>query len=120
MESKSFPSFLISPSVTVSFKSREVTVKGPKGTLQRSFKHMSLDIQSAAGGKEIKVDLWFGNRETIAAIRYGETCYYHCIFLMSIHLPFNVNVVMFGTSAPPAGRVTHDSHRVITMIMIAS
>lgn len=55
--------------VTVSFKSREVTVKGPKGTLQRSFKHMSLDIQSANGGKEIKVDLWFGNRETIAAIR---------------------------------------------------
>jgi ribosomal protein L6P/L9E len=47
-----------------------VTVKGPKGTLQRSFKHMSLDIQSANGGKEIKVDLWFGNRETIAAIRY--------------------------------------------------
>ena len=57
-------------SVTVSFKSREVTVKGPKGTLQRSFKHMSLDIQSANGGKEIKVDLWFGNRETIAAIRF--------------------------------------------------
>lgn len=55
--------------VTVSFKSREVTVKGPKGTLQRSFKHMSLDIQAVAGGKEIKVDLWFGNRETIAAIR---------------------------------------------------
>jgi large subunit ribosomal protein L9e len=55
--------------VTVSFKSREVTVKGPKGTLQRSFKHMSLDIQSVNGGKEIKVDLWFGNRETIAAIR---------------------------------------------------
>ena len=44
-------------------------MKGPKGTLQRSFKHMSLDIQSANGGKEIKVDLWFGNRETIAAIR---------------------------------------------------
>jgi hypothetical protein len=30
---------------------------------------MSLDIQSVNGGKEIKVDLWFGNRETIAAIR---------------------------------------------------
>mmetsp|Transcript_11721 Transcript_11721/g.11355 ORF Transcript_11721/g.11355 Transcript_11721/m.11355 type:complete len:193 (-) Transcript_11721:66-644(-) len=55
--------------VDISFKSREVTVKGPKGTLQRSFKHMSLDIQSVEGGKEIKVDLWFGNRETIAAIR---------------------------------------------------
>jgi large subunit ribosomal protein L9e len=58
--------------VTVSFKSREVTVKGPKGTLQRSFKHMSLDIQAVPGGKEIKVDLWFGNRETIAAIRLED------------------------------------------------
>ena len=55
--------------VTVSVSGQNVSVKGPKGTLQRSFKHMSLDIQSANGGKEIKVDLWFGNRETIAAIR---------------------------------------------------
>jgi large subunit ribosomal protein L9e len=55
--------------VTVTFKSREVTVKGPKGTLQRSFKHIALDIQSIDDGKKIKVDLWFGNRETIAAIR---------------------------------------------------
>jgi large subunit ribosomal protein L9e len=44
-------------------------VKGPKGELKRSFKHMALDIQKVEDGKKIKVDLWFGNRETIAAIR---------------------------------------------------
>jgi large subunit ribosomal protein L9e len=56
----------------VTFKSRDVTVKGPRGTLNRSFKHIALDIQSVDEGKKIKVDLWFGNRETIAAIRYDQ------------------------------------------------
>jgi large subunit ribosomal protein L9e len=60
-------------SVTVSFKSREVTVKGPKGTLKRAFKHMSLDLQKVNDGKQIRVDLWFGNRETIAAIRWVKS-----------------------------------------------
>jgi len=57
--------------VTITFKSREVTVKGPKGTLVRSFKHMALDMQTIVedGKNKLRVDLWFGNRETIAAIR---------------------------------------------------
>jgi len=55
--------------VTVEVKSREVTVKGPKGSLKREFKHLSVDIAKINDGKQIKVDLWFGNRETIAAIR---------------------------------------------------
>lgn len=59
------------PLVTISFKSRQVTVKGPKGTLVRSFKHMALDMQQIEedGKKKLRVDLWFGTRETIAAIR---------------------------------------------------
>jgi len=57
--------------VTVSFKSREVTVKGPKGTLVRSFKHIALDmfLVEEDGKKKLRVDLWFGTRETVAAIR---------------------------------------------------
>ena len=51
-------------------KSREVIVKGPKGTLKREFKHLSVDIAKVNDGKQIKVDLWFGNRETIASIRF--------------------------------------------------
>lgn len=56
--------------VTVTIKSRHVTVKGPRGTLSRDFKHLSIDVSLVNDGKEIKVDLWFGNRESIAAIRY--------------------------------------------------
>ncbi len=58
-------------SVTVSAKAREITVTGPRGSLHRSFKHLAVDIQllEIEGGKQLKVDLWFGNRETIAAVR---------------------------------------------------
>jgi large subunit ribosomal protein L9e len=54
--------------VKVDFKARVVTVSGPKGKLTRSFKHIDVDIQPVSA-TELKVDLWFGNRKTIAAIR---------------------------------------------------
>lgn len=67
------PIFTPIPTVTVTSKCREITVKGPLGTLQRSFKHMSLDIQQmqdpATNKPILKVDLWFGNRETTASVR---------------------------------------------------
>lgn len=56
--------------VTVDFKSRNITVTGPKGTLRRSFKHLKVDLQKVDDGKRLRVDIWFGNREAIAAIRY--------------------------------------------------
>ncbi len=69
----SIPQFNSSfPVVTVTTKCREVVVKGPLGTLQRSFKHISLDIQqskSEDGKDEIKVDLWFGSRAVSAGVR---------------------------------------------------
>ena len=37
--------------------------------MTRSFKHLSVDISLVNDNKEIKVDLWFGNREAIASIR---------------------------------------------------
>jgi large subunit ribosomal protein L9e len=57
--------------VTVTAKAREITVVGPRGKLHRSFKHLAVDIQltEVDGGKVLKVDLWFGNREVIAAVR---------------------------------------------------
>ena len=60
---------LICNLVTVDIKAREITVKGPKGTLKRSFKHLAVDISKIEEGKQLKVDLWFGTRENIAAIR---------------------------------------------------
>ena len=54
--------------VTVEVQARKITVKGPKGSLTREFKHISLDINKTED-KNLKIDLWFGARDTIAAIR---------------------------------------------------
>ncbi|CAM9309889.1 unnamed protein product [Ascophyllum nodosum] len=53
--------------VDLDVKSRIVTVKGPRGELSQSFKHLNLDIQKA--GNKLRVDLWFGNRKQLACIR---------------------------------------------------
>lgn len=56
--------------VSVNVKARNVIVKGPLGTLKRSFKFISLDINKSEDGKSLKVDIWFGNRESNASIRF--------------------------------------------------
>ena len=74
-------------SVTVSAKAREIDVKGPKGSLHRSFKHIAIDITKSDDGTSLKVDMWFGNRETIAAIRYDSVVNHndiHSALLMTI------------------------------------
>lgn len=53
--------------VTVECSSRVVTVTGPRGVLSRDFKHMSCDIQAVEDG--LKVDVWFGTRKVMAALR---------------------------------------------------
>jgi len=55
--------------VTVDVKAREVTVKGPKGELKRSFKHLNLALELVDGGKKVRCDLWFGIRKQLACIR---------------------------------------------------
>lgn len=51
--------------VTLDAKSRVVTVKGPRGELIQSFKHLNLDMQRA-GANKLRVDLWFGNRKQVS------------------------------------------------------
>ena len=55
--------------VDVTLNGRNVTVKGALGTLTRSFKFIAMDLQLIEGGTQLKVDVWFGARESIAAIR---------------------------------------------------
>lgn len=55
--------------MTINVKARDVTVKGPRGSLVRSFKHLAVDFTLDDTGRSLKCDVWFGNRETIAAIR---------------------------------------------------
>merc|ERR1712168_888627 len=54
--------------VDVSVKSRVVTVKGSRGTLVKSFKHLAVDI-SMPDKKTVKVEKWFGKRKELAAVR---------------------------------------------------
>lgn len=55
--------------VEVTVAARVITVKGPRGVLTREFKHMQVDVQKVNDGKQLRVDLWFGTRECVAAIR---------------------------------------------------
>ena len=75
----------ISSAVEVEVGSRNIKVTGPLGTLERSFKHISMDIRKVSGeslgyteendGEEavksdyVKVDLWFATRKQLACVR---------------------------------------------------
>ncbi|KAF2904198.1 hypothetical protein ILUMI_01974 [Ignelater luminosus] len=54
--------------LTVTAKGRLVTVKGPRGTLKRSFKHLALDIRMI-NSRTLKVEKWFGTKKELAAVR---------------------------------------------------
>merc|ERR1712038_2041584 len=54
--------------IDVSVKSRVVTVKGPRGSLVKSFKHLALDI-SMPTKRTVRVEKWFGKRKELAAVR---------------------------------------------------
>lgn len=54
--------------LTCTVKSRRVTVKGPRGVLVRTFKHLAVDI-FMVNPRLIKVEKWFGRKKEIAAVR---------------------------------------------------
>merc|ERR1711993_62567 len=59
-------------------KARVVTIKGPRGTLVRSFRHLAIDIYME-GPTKLTVEKHFGKRKENAAIRKvrmheGVTC----------------------------------------------
>jgi hypothetical protein len=74
-----FPARLPAPSraaaaVTVTVKARTVTVtgknsEGKSSTLVRAFKGNSFSATVDKSGRELKVDMWFGNRLQIATLR---------------------------------------------------
>ncbi|KAK3748086.1 hypothetical protein RRG08_047477 [Elysia crispata] len=64
----SFQIVKLPDNVSGSVKSRTVTIKGPRGTLVRSFKHLPVDISSPTK-KQLKVEKWFGKHKELAAVR---------------------------------------------------
>merc|ERR1711993_234812 len=61
-------SVTIPEDVDASVKSRVVTVKGPRGTLIKSFKHLAVDM-GMPDKKTVKVEKWFGKKKELAAVR---------------------------------------------------
>jgi len=59
--------------VKIHIKSRLVTVTGVRGTLRRSFKHLAVDLSVINGGKQLKAELWWGTRKSMACIRTVTT-----------------------------------------------
>lgn len=58
--------------VDVTAKARVVTVKGKKGKLQKSYKHVSVDIKVVEGKdkkKMVVVEMWFGTYGNKCAVR---------------------------------------------------
>nr|WCZ58394.1 60S ribosomal protein L9 [Paratrimastix eleionoma] len=53
--------------VTCEVKNRMVRVKGPRGELVRDFRHVPVDMFINNG--KVQVELWFGQRKTIALVR---------------------------------------------------
>ncbi|KAF3774647.1 60S ribosomal protein L9 [Nymphaea thermarum] len=95
--------------VTVTVKAKFVKVEGPRGTLTRDFKHLSLDFQLTEGGRKLKVDAWFGSRRTMAAIRTaishiqnlitGVTKgYRYKMRFVYAHFPINASITNSNTS----------------------
>lgn len=54
--------------VTVSVKSRKVTITGPRGTLSRNFKHIPVDMKMI-NKNTLVVEKWFGIRKELAVVR---------------------------------------------------
>ncbi|XP_065840754.1 large ribosomal subunit protein uL6-like [Oscarella lobularis] len=89
--------------VQLTFKSRKVTVKGPRGTLQRSFKHVKMEM-TRLSPKSLRIDIWFASRKELACLRticshitnmiVGVTKGY-IVKMRSVyaHFPININVV---------------------------
>jgi large subunit ribosomal protein L9e len=88
--------------VKIEAKCREICVTGPRGTLQRSFKHVDLEIKPI--GKNLKVILWFGNRKERACLRTicshiknmitGVTKgYEYRMRFVYAHFPINTNII---------------------------
>eukprot|EP00744_Colponema_vietnamica_P005951 GILI01008673.1.p1 GENE.GILI01008673.1~~GILI01008673.1.p1 ORF type:complete len:191 (-),score=46.42 GILI01008673.1:97-669(-) len=59
----------IPENVTISIKTRTVTVKGPRGVLSKSFRHSRVEMNIVKKGRQVSIDMWFGNRKERARTR---------------------------------------------------
>jgi len=54
--------------VTVDVDHRIATVKGPRNTLVRNFKHANLEFTVVDGGDRIRIDMWFATNKQLSVV----------------------------------------------------
>lgn len=54
--------------IDVSVNKRVIVVKGPRGSLERNFKHLAVDI-FLKNPRLLTVEKWFGTKKELAAVR---------------------------------------------------
>lgn len=59
---------VIPKGVSARVKARVVQIHGPRGKLERSFRHLAMDIYMV-NKKKMMVEKWFGTKKEIAAVR---------------------------------------------------
>ena len=89
--------------VEAEVNARCIKVTGPRGTLNRDFKHISCNIMKT--GNIIRVDLWFATRKQLACVRticshienlfVGVTQGY-CYKMRFVYSHFPINVTLSG------------------------
>mmetsp|Transcript_23607 Transcript_23607/g.33119 ORF Transcript_23607/g.33119 Transcript_23607/m.33119 type:complete len:187 (+) Transcript_23607:87-647(+) len=89
--------------VEAEVNARSIKVTGPRGTLNRDFKHISCNIMKT--GNIIRVDLWFATRKQLACVRticshienlfVGVTQGY-CYKMRFVYSHFPINVTLSG------------------------
>ena len=89
--------------VTIEIKKRIVTVKGPRGTLERNFQHIAMDLAVNSKERTVTCTMWMAKRKQIACIKTVLTTirnlikgvtegYRYKLRFAYAHFPVNVSV----------------------------
>ena len=103
MKIRASDSIAIPAGVKVSIKNRNVTVVGPRGTLEKDLSHLVMDFRVCDNGSRLNFVRWFGRRLDLACIKTGLSIVKNMITGVTIgfryklrfaynHFPINVTV----------------------------
>ncbi|SHO75864.1 Similar to S.cerevisiae protein RPL9A (Ribosomal 60S subunit protein L9A) [Malassezia sympodialis ATCC 42132] len=97
----------IPENVTVQIDSRIITVKGPRGELQKNLRHMAMDIRLVTGpkGSKLKFIVWHGGRKHLACLRTAKAAVANMIKgvtvgfqykMRAVYAHFPINLIIAG------------------------
>lgn len=110
----------------VTVKGRDVTVKGERGTLEKSFNHLQVNIIKL-GKRSMKVEMWWGNKKQAAAVR--TTCSHITNMIVGVtkgflykmrfvhaHFPINAAITNGGKTIEVRNFLGEKRVRVVDML----